>query len=150
MLTSSGLADALITSLRIRAHPQCKFEGKRFNVKIDADPVLAQHSTTVHIPRDQPRLQVIPIIGPLEQQNRAYRLFVVVNGRVEHRQAPFPIPGDDLALTQNSLVFDAKLELGMNEIQVHVVAALPKGEKLPGGEDCEVEVFRVVAQLLRG
>ena len=149
VLTISGIADALITSLHLRSHPHAVFEGKRFNVKIEADPVYAQHSTTVHIPGNQSKLQLIPVLAPLEQQDRAYRLFVVVNGSVQHRQVPLPIPGDDLALTQNSLVFDANLGMGMNEIQVHIVAALPKGQKLPGGEDCEVEVFKLVAQLVR-
>jgi hypothetical protein len=124
-------------------------QAQRFNIKIAADPVYAQHSTTVHVPNSQFKLQVIPVLAPLEQQQRMYKLYVVCNGVVQGRQAPFPIPGDDLHLTSNSLVFDANLSLGMNEIQVHVVAALPKGQKLPGGEECEVEVFRVVAQLLR-
>ena len=122
---------------------------KRFNLRIPADPVYAQHSTTVHVPATQYKLQVIPVLAPLEQQNRAYKLFVIVNGVLQNRQAPFPIPGDELALSASSLVFDAGLGVGMNEIQVHAVAALPKGTKGPKGEEAEVEVFRVVVQLLR-
>ncbi|OIW28075.1 hypothetical protein CONLIGDRAFT_461062 [Coniochaeta ligniaria NRRL 30616] len=145
-----GLSSALIKSLHIRGHPNIPIDNDmRFNIKIPADPVYAQHSITVHVPNNQYKLQVIPIIAPLEQQNRAYRLFVVCNGNVLSRSPPFPIPDDDLAHLQNLLVFEANLGLGLNEIQVHVVAALPKGQKLPGGEECEVEVFRVVAQLMR-
>lgn len=149
-LTRPGLSDALITSLHIRGHPNVPIDNDmRFNIKIPADPVYAQQSVTVHVPNNQYKLQIIPIIAPLEQQNRAYRLFVVCNGNVLSRSPPFPIPDDDLVHLQNLLVFEANLGLGLNEIQVHVVAALPKGQKLPGGEECEVEVFRVVAQLLR-
>lgn len=150
-LTSPGLADALITNLCIRAHPNLgKLEGTRFKLNIPADPVYAQHSSTVHVPNQQYKLQLILRIAPLEQQNRAYRLFVVCNNQVQVRTPPFPIADmNDVDVKGNPLVFDANLALGMNEIQVHIVAALPKGEKLPGGEDCEVEVFRVVAQLLR-
>lgn len=147
-----GLSDALITNLCIRTHPNMgKLDGERFTINIPADPVYAQHSTTVHVPNQQYKLQVILRIAPLEQQNRAYRLFVVCNNQVQVRTPPFPIVdgGEDLAVKDNPLVFDANLSLGMNEIQVHIVAALPKGQKLPGGEECEVEVFRVVAQLLR-
>jgi hypothetical protein len=153
-LTPSGLADALITHLCIRTHPSIsKLDGERFNINIPADPIYAQHSTTVHVPRDQYKLQIILRIAPLEQQSRAYRLFVVCNNHVQVRTPPFPLVDlgrEDSALKNNPLVFDANLSMGMNEIQVHIVAALPKGEKLPGGEECEVEVIRVVAQLLRG
>jgi hypothetical protein len=149
-LTILGLSDALITNLHIRGHPNVPIDNdKRFNIRIPADPVYAQHSITVHVPNNQYKLQIIPVIAPLEQQNRAYRLFVVCNGNVLSRSPPFPIPDDDLAHLQNLLVFEANLGLGLNEIQVHIVAALPKGQKLPGGEECEVEVFRVVAQLMR-
>ncbi|KAB5584886.1 hypothetical protein GE09DRAFT_6420 [Coniochaeta sp. 2T2.1] len=147
-----GLSDALITSLHIRGHPNLPLEnGVRFSLSIPADPVYAQQNTTVHVPNYQYKLQVIPKIAPLERQNRAYRLFVVCNGSVLSRTAPLPIPGDTLLIQDRemAMVFDANLGLGMNEIQVHLVAALPKGQKLPGGEECEVEIFRVVAQLLR-
>lgn len=150
-LTFLGLSDALITNLCIRGHPNLgKLDGTRFHINIPADPVYAQHSSTVHVPNQQFKLQLILRIAPLEQQNRAYKLFVVCNNQVQVRTPPFPIADiDDQDVKGNPLVFDANLALGMNEIQVHIVAALPKGQKLPGGEDCEVEVFRVVAQLLR-
>lgn len=149
-LTVIGLSDALIKSLHIRGHPNVPVDNdSRFNIKIPANPVYAQQSVTVQVPNNQYKLQIIPILAPLEQQNRAYRLFVVCNGNVLSRSPPFPIPDDDLTHLQNLLVFEANLGLGLNEIQVHMVAALPKGQKLLGGEDCEVEVFRVVAQLLR-
>lgn len=123
--------------------------GARFNIKIPADAKLAMHTTTVHVPNNQYQLQVIPILAPLEQQLRSYKVFVTVNGQNQSRQAPIPIPGDDLRLGVNSLVFDAKLIFGLNTIVVHVIASVPKGQPLPGGETCEVEQFKCIAQLLR-
>jgi hypothetical protein len=145
-----GAVDAIIQSLHIRGHPNIPVEsGTRFRLKIPADDRLAMHATTIHVPSNQYQLQVIPVLAPLEQQLRQYKVFVTVNNQTQSRQAPIPIPDDDLRLGVNSLVFDAKLALGLNSIVVHVIAALPKGQSLPGGETCEVEEFKVVAQLLR-
>jgi hypothetical protein len=91
-------------------------------------------------------IQIIPRIAALERQQRQYRIFVSVNNMPLPRSTPLPIPEDPLPL--NSLVFDAQLQPGGNRIQVYIVAALPKGEKLPSGVEGEVERITIIAHLL--
>lgn len=122
---------------------------KRFIFELPAHPKLAQQSVTIMVPSNQDRLQIIPILPPLEQQQRQYRLFVMLNGNPLGRSAPIPIPSDDLQLTANTLVFDASLRPGINWIEVHVIAALPKDQRLPNGADCELEKILLVTHLLR-
>ena len=122
---------------------------QRFAFELSADPKLAQRSVTVTIPSNQYKLQIIPKLAPFEQQQRQYRLFVLLNGSPLGRSAPVPIPGDDRQLTASSLVFDALLLPGINWIELHLIAALPNGERLPNGADCELEKTLVVAHLLR-
>ncbi|KAL1871303.1 hypothetical protein VTK73DRAFT_2135 [Phialemonium thermophilum] len=143
-----GLADALITNLVIRTHPSIHAE-KRFKLEVAADAKLAQQSVTVLVPSSQFKLQIIPKLPPLEQQQRQYRLFVILNGTLLGRSAPIPVPGDHLQLTANTPVFDAVLMPGPNLIELQMVAALPKGQKLSNGAECELEKITVVAHLLR-
>lgn len=49
----------------------------------------------------------------------------------------------------NAMVFDVGLQLGTNIINVSVIAALPKGQKLPNGADCELEKMMVNVHLMR-
>lgn len=104
-------------------------------------------NVSVHIPGPHYRLQLIPRLAPLEQEGRQYKLFVSINGQTVGRSAPLPIPDDPLPVS--ALVFDLNLQYTTNIIMVTVVAMLPKGQKLPGGEEAEVEKMIINAQLLR-
>jgi hypothetical protein len=119
----------------------------RFRFEIPADPKEAQQNITLHIPGSQGRLQVVPRLAPFEQQGRAYRMFVSINGQTVGRATPLPVPDDPLP--QNAIVFDLNLLYTTNIIMITVIAALPKGQKLPNGADCEVEKLVINAQLLR-
>jgi hypothetical protein len=93
-------------------------------------------------------VQIIPRLNPaLELQQRQYRLYIMLNGIALPRATPLPIADDPLPA--NALVFEAPLNPGVNWIQLIAVAALPKGQRLPNGADCEVEKFTVMARLMR-
>ncbi|KXH48342.1 hypothetical protein CSIM01_10289 [Colletotrichum simmondsii] len=127
-------ADALITNLTIQAHPMINI-GSRFNMSLKPLERECKQSVTVHIPATQLRLQVIATLPLfLEKEGRQWRLWVQVNRSTV--QQSHPIQGQVLPV--NARVFDVQLQAGMvNEIDVSVAAALPKGQKLPNGADFE-------------
>lgn len=142
-----GLADALLPSVLVRTHPSIAID-RRFRLEIPAHPKEAQQNISVHIPAIHSRLQLIPRLAPLEQQGRPYRLYVSINGQTVGRATPLPVPEDPLPV--NAMVFDLGLQYFTNIIMITVIAALPKGQKLPNGADCEVERMTINAHLLRG
>jgi hypothetical protein len=120
---------------------------RRFRIEIPAQPREAHLNISMHVPGAHNRLQLVPRLAPFEQQGRQYKLFVSINGQTVGRSAPLPIADDPLPAS--ALVFDLALQYVTNIIVVTVVAALPKGQKLPNGADCEVEKMTINAQLLR-
>ncbi len=68
-----------------------------------------------------------------------------MNGHMITRGTPTPAPDDPLP--PNALVFEVMLQPGTNMIAITVVAALPKGQKLPSGADCEMEKITINAHL---
>jgi hypothetical protein len=143
-----GLGDALIQNLLVRTLYGVPVpHEKRFRLEVPAHPKLAQQNFTVHIPAGQFKLQIVPTIAPLDQQHRQYRLFVTMNGQMVARGTPTPAPDDPLP--PNALVFEAMLQPGTNLIVVTIIAALPKGQKLPSGADCELEKITINAHLLK-
>jgi hypothetical protein len=120
---------------------------QRFRFEIPAHPKEAHQNFAIHIPGQHSRLQLIPRLAPFEQQGRAYRLFVSINGQTMPRATPLPVADDPLPV--NALVFDLPLQYATNIISITIIAALPKGERLSNGADCEVERLVINAQLLR-
>ncbi|KAK1828548.1 Bromodomain-containing protein [Podospora conica] len=141
-----GLNDALLPNLLVRTlygvpvPPE-----RRFRLEIPAHPKLAHQNFTVHIPANQHKLQIVPTLSPLDQQQRHHRLFVTLNGLLVTRGTPTPAPDDPLP--PNAMVFEVMLQPGTNQIVVAIIAALPKGQKLPGGAECEVERITINAHL---
>ncbi|KAM7224385.1 Bromodomain-containing protein [Rhypophila decipiens] len=143
-----GVSDALIKGVLVRTHPTIPLERtleRRFRLEIPAHPRFSQQNITVHLPVGHFRLQLIPRIAYLEQQERQYRIFVAINNQFVGRATPLPIPDDPLP--PNAMVFECNLQAGTNQITVTMIAALPKGQKLPGGEDCELERVTINAYL---
>ncbi|KAH0444215.1 bromodomain containing protein [Colletotrichum camelliae] len=141
-----GIADALISSLKVQTHPMINLD-RRFEVTVKPLEKVSQQSVTVHMPANQLRIQIIPTLPAfLEKEGRQYRLWVIIN---RHTLTPVHgVPGQ--VLSTGERVFEAQLQAGIvNTIEVHVVAALPKGQKLPSGEDFEVEQMTVLANVVR-
>ncbi|KAL2876652.1 hypothetical protein SGCOL_008018 [Colletotrichum sp. CLE4] len=139
-------ADALITNLTIQAHPMISIGG-RFNISLNPLERECKQSVTVHVPATQLRLQAIVTVPTfLEKEERQWRLWVQVNRST--LQQSLPIQGQVLPV--NARVFDVQLQAGVvNEIDVSVAAALPKGQKLPNGADFEVETMTLLANVPR-
>ncbi|KAL2135503.1 hypothetical protein VTI74DRAFT_8234 [Chaetomium olivicolor] len=141
-----GYADSLMPSVLIRTHPTVAMD-QRLRFEIPAHPKEAHQNFSIHIPGQHNRLQLIPRLAQFEHQGRAYRLFVNINGQMVGRATPLPVADDPLP--PDAIVFDLALQPTTNIITVTVIAALPKGQRLPNGADCEVEKLILNAQLMR-
>ncbi|KAF9875794.1 bromodomain containing protein [Colletotrichum karsti] len=141
-----GAADALISSLKVQTHPMINVE-RRFEITVTPMEKEAQQSVTVHMPANQLRIQIIPTLPAfLEKEGRQWRLWVIIN---KHPILPVHV-GHNQVVPLGAKVFEAQLQAGIvNTIEVHVAAALPKGQKLPTGEDYEVEQMTVLAHVVR-
>ncbi|KAF6829761.1 bromodomain containing protein [Colletotrichum plurivorum] len=141
-----GAADALISSLKVQTHPMINAE-RRFEITLTPLEKETQQSVTVHMPANQLRIQIIPTIPAfLEQEGRQWRLWVSINRHIIH--PAHAVPGQ--MVPPGARAFEAQLLAGnLNHIEVHVAAALPKGQKSPNGEDFEVEQMTVLANVVR-
>lgn len=143
--TIAGVKDALVTNLCLRT-PLDNNPDRRFVFNVSPHPKLLQPSYTINLGPTQWKLQIIPRISPaLEEQQRAYKMFVLVNGQLHGRGIPNPrdpiLPGETL--------YDTQLHQGTNTIVVQMIAALPKGQTLPNGSDAALEKITIFANVVR-
>lgn len=141
-----GARDALLTSLRVQAHPSPGSE-RGFTYTMLPKEREAAQSVTVHVPANQLRIQIIPTIAQsLQAHQRQYRVWVMVNRHVLNPQQP---PQGQM-LPANASVFEAQLQAGIvNTIDVHIIAAVPKAQHLPSGEKFELEQYTMLANVIR-
>lgn len=114
----------------------------RLVFNVPAHPKKLHQSFTIFLNSAQNNVQLIPRISPaLELEQRAYKLFVLVNGQQVVRGVPNPRdpvkPGD--------LLFDALLQLPVNKIEVRLVAARPKDNPTAKGLDHVAESITIMA-----
>lgn len=139
--------DALIRSLKIQTYPHGSSD-KGFTYNMLPSDRETNPSVTIQVPANHLRVQITPTVASfLMQQQRQYRLFVVVN---RHVLSAAQEPNQGQQMPPNTTVFDAQLQSGIvNVIEVHVAAALPKGERTPAGDNFELEVFTVLTNVVR-
>jgi hypothetical protein len=95
---------------------------------------------------NHPRIQIIPTIPSfLVEQQRQFSLWVLVGKQILLPSQPAP----GQIMSQNSPIFEATLHPGVNSIEVHVVAALPKSQRLPTKPEIELEIFTIMANVTR-
>jgi hypothetical protein len=130
----------------VRTHPGIATE-RRFQLRVLPHPKLSQQSVTATIPTNQWKQQLIVKLAPsLIQNQRPYKLYIMVNG-MGLGQPAVPAPTDPIE--PGSRLYDASLHAGVNNIQVQVIAALPKGQKLANGAEVELETITLLANVLR-
>lgn len=140
-----GVKDALITNLSIRT-PLDNGPERRFMFNVPPHPKLLQPSYTIGLGPTQWKLHVVPrMCTTLEEQQRAYKLFVMVNGQPLGRGIPNPRD----PIQHGELLYDAQLHAGTNTIVVQMIAALPKGQTLPNGSDAVLEKITIFANVMR-
>lgn len=141
----TDIKDAILTNLCIRT-PLDNNPDRRFLFNVPAHPKMLQQSFTIALGPTQWKLQVIPRISPaLEEQQRPYKMFILVNGQVLARGVPNPRD----PIQNDELMYDASLHQGLNNITVQILAALPKGQTLPNGSDAVMEKITILANVTR-
>lgn len=45
--------------------------------------------------------------------------------------------------------FDAILHPGINVVEVHLIAAIPRHERVPGGAETELEIFTIFVNVMK-
>lgn len=109
-------------------------------------PKLLQPSYTISLSPSQWKLQIVPRMSlALEEQQRAYKMFVLVNGQLLGRGVPNPRD----PIQHGESLYDAQLHAGTNTIVVQIIAALPKGQTLPNGSDAVMEKITIFANLMK-
>lgn len=100
-------------------------------------------SATINLLPSQNRIAILVQL-PEFLQERQFSLWALLDKgplKASHQ----PLPGQ----LHTEKAFELILRPGMNVIEAHLVAAIPKEERREGGPEIEVEVFTVLANVLR-
>ncbi|GAP85348.1 putative bromodomain-containing protein [Rosellinia necatrix] len=134
--------EALMPRLVITAHPSLQTENKLVTTFV-ASTTEYQQEIVVNAPLSHFRLQLKPHIASfLETGQREWKLNVIHDTT---RLYPVPMPFDK----RGEPIFDVTLRYGLNRLEVTLIAALPRDEKVPNGLNMEMERFVVHYNLLK-
>ncbi|KAJ4271340.1 hypothetical protein NW762_000042 [Fusarium torreyae] len=137
-----GIDDALIESVKIQVHPTLQSHSPIL-ATIKPNPKEMNQAATVNLPPQLTRILAVTAI-PDHLQDRQYSLWTLVNKqplKPIHHQAP--------GQNSNERAFEAMLHPGVNVIETHLIAAIPREERVPGGPEVELEVFNISVNVLR-
>ncbi|KAL8810227.1 MAG: hypothetical protein Q9200_002751 [Gallowayella weberi] len=135
--------EALITNLSISTHAGLKID-KHFHLDVPPSPTTTQQSITITLPSTYYFLQLVPTISA-NVMHRPYRTFVTVNN---NRIASTPQRPDESDAKKP--LYECRVGLGMNRIDVEIVAGLPRGApKVGTGPELEIEKVTVFAHLVK-
>ncbi|OTA08183.1 hypothetical protein A9Z42_0091240 [Trichoderma parareesei] len=137
-----GIESALIEKLRIQTHPSVPHERPTL-VTILPNAKEMQQSATINLPPTQTRIWIVVTL-PTFLQDRQYSLWTLVD-KQPWKQLMQPIPNQ----THHERAFDVMLHPGLNVIEAHLIAAIPRQEREPGGPETELEVFTVLINVAR-
>lgn len=142
MLTESGIDDALIETMKIQVHPSLQSHSPIL-ATIKPNPLEMDQSATINLPTHLTRILVVTAI-PNHLQNRQYSLWTLVN-----RQPLKPILHQAPGQKPHERAFEAMLHPGVNVLESHLIAAIPRDERVPGGPEVELETFTISVNVLR-
>lgn len=100
-------------------------------------------SATVNLPAHLNRIIVITQL-PEMLRARQYNLWTVVD-----KQPVKPlhqlVPGQ----LNEERAFEVILHSGVNVVETHLIAAVPRSERIPGGPEVELEIFTIFINVQR-
>ncbi|KAI9172167.1 Chromatin structure-remodeling complex subunit rsc1 [Paramyrothecium foliicola] len=137
-----GIKDALISSLRIHAHPSIQTDSNLL-VNVLPDRREMQQSATVNVPASHTRVLIVPTL-PDFLHDRQYNFWALIDKqplKMSHHQIPNQSPQER--------IFDVMLHPGVNVIEAHLISAIPRSERVQGEADAELEVFTVYINVMR-
>ena len=135
-------SEALLPLVTIHTHPQLKV-AKPFSIGITPHASLSQQSATISVPATHFFLQIQPTISRELAINRAYKIFVTMNGtRLTQRDTTYH---QDTGKRTHS--YDGNLAIGVNRIEIEVAAA--KAGDNGDGKGLDIEKVTVYANLTK-
>ncbi|SPJ72324.1 uncharacterized protein FTOL_02052 [Fusarium torulosum] len=137
-----GIDDALIETMKIQVHPSLQSHSPIL-ATIKPNPLEMDQSATINLPTHLTRILVVTAI-PNHLQNRQYSLWTLVN-----RQPLKPILHQAPGQKPHERAFEAMLHPGVNVLESHLIAAIPRDERVPGGPEVELETFTISVNVLR-
>lgn len=131
-----------MSRLRIQLHPGIQAGNP---VLLDVHPLARemQQSATVSLPSSINRVMILPFL-PDFLQDRQYSLWILID-KQPLKPCPQPMPNQ---LAQER-AFDVMLHPGVNVIEAHLIAAVPKHEREQVGAEVELEVLTAFVNILR-
>lgn len=81
---------------------------------------------------------------PDSLEDRQYSLWMLLDKQTL-KPSPQPMPNQ---LPQER-VFEVMLHPGVNVVEAHVVAAIPRADRVYGGPEVELEIFTVFVHVMR-
>jgi len=155
-----GLDEALVPKVTLNTHPALNLP-KPWTVDVPANKLKTNYSCTIPLPPNYSYLQVIPHV-PMALTNRMYRLFVTVNGNKTFEVNRIPVtagingnssqPGMEGGKKKGEPVYEAKLMVGVNRIEVEIVAEKDrkgKPESKDPKEQIDIEKCTIFLHLTR-
>ena len=160
------VSKALLPHLSIssQANTQQASTSKPFHLDIPAHPKLTQHSVTIILPSQHNTLRIVPKISEDVLKHRPYRTFVSLNNArllgipLKQKIAAEGVNGttngadglSELKENEEKLqVFEARLQPGVNRIEVEVVVGKQRGGSDKNGPEIEGEKVSVFVNLMR-
>lgn len=102
-----------------------------------------QQSATVSVPPTHTRVVLVTQL-PEFLHDRQYSLWTLMNKQpLKANQQPHP--SQHVA----ERVFEAMLHSGVNIIESHLIAAIPRADRVPGEPEVELEVFNIHVNVMR-
>jgi hypothetical protein len=138
----TGINDALISRLRIQAHPGLQFRQAELG-SILPDPNYLQQSGVINVPAGCNRAFIVTML-PDFLHERHYSMWMLIE-RQPLKPYPHMIPGQQ----SSEVSFEVMLQPGVNVVEAHLIAAIPGDERHPGGPETEIEVLTAFVNVMK-
>ena len=100
-------------------------------------------STTINLPANHQRITITTTL-PDSVFDRQHNLWVLSDKLpLRPNQGSMPSPH------VKERGFDAILHPGINVVEVHLIAAIPRHERVPGGAETELEIFTIFVNVMK-
>ncbi|KAF1942646.1 Bromodomain-containing protein [Clathrospora elynae] len=153
-------SEALLPKVSLNTHPALNLP-KPWSVNVHAHKQKTAHSATIVAPSTNSYIQITPKV-PIALTNRMYRLFVTVNGQktLEVNRVPVtagingtsPGSGYEAGKKKGEPVFEAKLNGGVNRIEVEIIAEKGRQDQPESGnakDHVEIEKCTIFLHVMR-
>lgn len=141
VLTHAGIKDALIANMRFQFTKSMAHEP--YTTTVWPDKREMQQSATINLPYEFNRVAILTAL-PQFLEERHFSLWVMTD-RQPLKPSNQPISDQG----PNDRLFETMLHPGLNVIEAHICAAIPREERQPNAPEVELEVFTIFVNVAR-